>query len=274
MLKKTLLTSGVGMLVAIVGAVAEPTELDKKTVSSKAYVDTMIETKQLKIPAAGQPGVDAGETVMTYTAAGNGVIGERGLYTDISSYDESSDGGKLITASALNATFTNLSTTDTTKLVCADDPTCSLWVIVDQLAYGNNGNGATIDLSLLINTNGIGRCTINSSTGAGCIRPITNRGDWGVVFPYNDGTIQVDGISVCSSVNNSSYEQSSVQSDYESNAGRDWGYCYCKLTSPVGSPWVFVYWSDEFCSTGCPATCSGRFQDNAEFRSYFLGNGA
>ena len=132
MLKKILLAS-----IFAITAITNVThaEDDMKTVASKAYVDTKIETKQLKIPAAGQPNVGAGETVMTYTATGNGQIGERGLYSDISNYDASTDGDKLITASALNATFTNLPTTDTTKLECANSPACTLWTIVDQTAY-------------------------------------------------------------------------------------------------------------------------------------------
>ena len=134
MLKKILLAS-IFVITAIINVTHA--EDDMKTVASKAYVDTKIETKQLKIPAAGQPNVGAGETVMTYTATGNGQIGERGLYSDISSYDASTDGDKLITASALNATFTNLPTTPTTKLECANSPACTLWTIVDQTAYGD-----------------------------------------------------------------------------------------------------------------------------------------
>ena len=135
MLKKILLA-----LMFVITATTNVTyaEDDMKTVASKAYVDTKIETKQLKIPAAGQPNVGAGETVMTYTATGNGQIGERALYSDISSYDATTDGDKLITASALNATFTNLPTTPTTKLECANESDgCTLWTIVDQTAYGN-----------------------------------------------------------------------------------------------------------------------------------------
>ena len=131
MLKKMLFA----LMFAIVATVTHA-ESDLKTVASKAYVDTQIETKQLKIPAAGQPNVGAGETVMTYTSTGNGQIGERGLYSDISSYDATTDGDKLITASALNATFTNLPTTPTTKLECANESDgCTLWTIVDQTAY-------------------------------------------------------------------------------------------------------------------------------------------
>ena len=134
MLKKILLA-----LIFVITAITNVThaEDDMKTVASKAYVDTKIETKQLKIPAAGQPNVGAGETVMTYTSTGNGQIGERGLYSDISSYNATTDGDKLITASALNATFTNLPTTPTTKLECANQADgCTLWTIVDQTAYG------------------------------------------------------------------------------------------------------------------------------------------
>ena len=132
MLKKILFASI--FVITAISTVAHA-ESDLKTVASKAYVDTKIETKQLKIPAANQPNVGAGETVMTYTSTGNGQIGERGLYSDISSYNATTDGDKLITASALNATFTNLPTTDTTKLECANSPACTLWTIVDQTAY-------------------------------------------------------------------------------------------------------------------------------------------
>ena len=133
MLKKILLAS-MFAITAITGVTYA--EDDMKTAASKAYVDTKIETKQLKIPAANQPNVGAGETVMTYTSTGNGQIGERALYSDISSYDATTDADKLITASALNATFTNLPTTPTTKLECANQADgCTLWTIVDQTAY-------------------------------------------------------------------------------------------------------------------------------------------
>ena len=89
MLKKILLAS-IFVITAITGVTHA--EDDMKTAASKAYVDTKIETKQLKIPAAGQPNVGAGETVMTYTATGNGQIGERALYSDISSYNAATSG--------------------------------------------------------------------------------------------------------------------------------------------------------------------------------------
>ena len=150
MLKKILFA-----LILVAGATVTHAESDLKTAASKAYVDTMVETRQDKIPAANQQGVGAGETVMTYTSTGNGQIGERGLYSDISSYDASTDGDKLITASALNDTFTNLPTTDTTKLECANlNDGCTLWTIVDQTAYGRpNLNQMLVNGNLADGTN-------------------------------------------------------------------------------------------------------------------------
>ena len=133
MLKKILLA-----LVLVVMTTVARADDDMKTAASKAYVDTSVETLQDKIPAANQQGVSAGETVMTYTAAGNGAIGERGIYTGANAYNANSDADKLITASALNDTFTNLPTTGTTKLQCANlNDGCTLWTIVDQTAYGS-----------------------------------------------------------------------------------------------------------------------------------------
>ena len=66
-----------GLCVFMVGtAYAETTQADRKTVSSKAYVDTSVETRQEKIPAAGTNSANTGTAVVMYTTTGNGTIGE------------------------------------------------------------------------------------------------------------------------------------------------------------------------------------------------------
>ena len=133
MLKKVLLTS-ICTILALRGVSYGAGD---KTITSKPYVDTQIATKQLKIPAANTAGVGPGDSVITYTnVAGGGVIGERALFTG-GEYNASTDADKMITASALDTAFATLPKTDTSKLVCADSPACTLWTIVDQLAYGN-----------------------------------------------------------------------------------------------------------------------------------------
>lgn len=265
-----------------------PATGDKK-ITSKPYVDTQIATKQLKIPAANTAGVGPGNSVITYTnVAGGGVIGERELFTG-GEYNASTDADKMITASALNNAFTNLPTTDTTTLECANPGTCTLWTIIDQTAYGVSGNGTTtIDLSQLVNTDGTGYCykklsngTVNAGT---CTTAPSNYGDWGVVFPYNDGTVQVSGISACSTLNGTAKQpasnQSQVQSDYESNMSNAptsspvGGNCYCKLTNPSTSAagWVFqVSRSVSNCANNCANFCANYVRLDSVFRGALFG---
>ena len=66
------------------------------TVTSKDYVDTQDALKQNKIPATGTNASTPGDTVVTYTQTGNGVIGERGIYAG-DWYVDGVDEDKLVT---------------------------------------------------------------------------------------------------------------------------------------------------------------------------------
>ena len=135
-------------------AYAETTSTDRKTVSSKAYVDTSVETRQPKIPAAGTNSANAGTTVVMYTTTGNGTIGERGIYDNPANYTAGTDANKLVTASALKGSVTSLPTMETSKLTCANPDTCSLWTIVDQEVYGGNNNNNSSSSNNNNNNNG------------------------------------------------------------------------------------------------------------------------
>ena len=144
-----------GLCVFMIGtAYAETTLLDRKTVSSKAYVDTSVETRQEKIPAAGTNSANAGTAVVMYTTTGNGTIGERGIYSDPTSYTAGTDANKLVTASALKGSVTSLPTMETSKLTCANPDTCSLWTIEDQQVYGGNNNNNSNSSNNNNNNNG------------------------------------------------------------------------------------------------------------------------
>ena len=223
MLKKILLA-----LIFVITAITNVThaEDDMKTVASKAYVDTKIETKQLKIPAAGQPNVGAGETVMTYTSTGNGQIGERGLYSDISSYDATTDGDKLITASALNATFTNLPTTPTTKLECANQADgCTLWTIVDQTAYGRELPEGYTRLEYIQST---GTQYINTGVSYGNSEKVVYNADfrvtdfasgglWGAMSGQRTGTIWLNNNYFRVSIGGTTSSTSSIVIPFDTN---------------------------------------------------------
>ena len=151
MLKKILLA-----LIFVITATTNVTyaEDDMKTVASKAYVDTSVDTRQEKIPAANPNNTNIGVSVVTYTNTGNGTIGERGIYDNPANYTAGTDANKLVTASALKGSVTNLPTMETSKLTCANPDTCSLWTIEDQQVYGGNNNNNSSSSNNNNNNNG------------------------------------------------------------------------------------------------------------------------
>ena len=146
----TLVRGKTGGMTAIIVALfiampsfADPTPLDRKTVSSKAYVDTSVETRQEKIPSANSNNTNIGVSVVMYTEDGDGEIGERQIYDGTNAYtnDYAND---LVTASALKGSVTNLPTMETSKLTCANQSAgCTLWTIEDQQVYGGNNNNSS-----------------------------------------------------------------------------------------------------------------------------------
>ena len=250
---------------------------DKRT-TSKPYVDTQIATKQLKIPAANTAGVGAGDSVITYTnVAGGGVIGERALFTG-GEYNASTDADKLITASALNSAFTTLPETPTTTLECANPGTCTLWTIVDQTAYGINGDGTTttIDLASLIgNVRGTGYTANNSrgdQIGGFMSNSIISGDPLAFAVDYGDkgmikghGRCSTRGVSSPWDQNNNTFSSDHFTSTLPDASGQ---YCYCQLDgytplngtmTTLSAPWVFLdnLGDADFCANAeCASLCA------------------
>ena len=262
----------------------------ENVLTSKPYVDDAVSTRQDKIPAANPSNTNLGETVMTYTDAGGGQIGERELFTG-GTYDATNDAGKLITASALKSAFT-LPETQTTKLVCANPGTCDLWTITEQTAYGRAAFNPDVS------ENGTSQCyrgldgskNSNGQCGADTLFYLgangNKSGKWGVVFPYGD----VSGISVCSEQDGTQYtaatsEQSAtMDSEYLAQAGNGTlatgpKYCWCKMENPTvsGSPWVYSGYSSgnvglfSSCARSCTSNCSSIAASQVAFRSALFG---
>ena len=94
--------------VLTIGAIASILSINSvfattSTVTSKDYVDAADALKQNKIPAAGTNASTPGDTVVTYTQTGNGVIGERGIYAG-NWYNENTDADKLVTTDVVTRT--------------------------------------------------------------------------------------------------------------------------------------------------------------------------
>ena len=130
--------------VTIIPAFAEDTpntDAGRNIPTSVSYVQASVNTKQPKIPRAGTNSATPGTTVVTYTDAGGGQIGERGIYNAEAAYAADRDANKLVTANALNNSVTNIPTITTSKLTCANPGTCDLWTLDNtQEVYGNDGD--------------------------------------------------------------------------------------------------------------------------------------
>ena len=141
---KTLTIAAILGAVTIIPAFAEDTpntDAGRNIPTSVSYVQASVNTKQPKIPRAGTNSATPGTTVVTYTDAGGGQIGERGIYNAEAAYAADRDANKLVTANALNNSVTNIPTITTSKLTCANPGTCDLWTIDNtQQVYGNNNN--------------------------------------------------------------------------------------------------------------------------------------
>ena len=132
---KRILIGTVAMIMAMPCFAEDTPATGDKRITSKPYVDNAVATRQDKIPAANLSNTNYGETVMTYTATGEGQIGERGIYNG-GTYSDS-EANKLVTANALNTSVTNIPTITTSKLTCANQADgCALWTIDDQTVYG------------------------------------------------------------------------------------------------------------------------------------------
>ena len=93
-----------------------------------------------------------------------------------------------------------------------------------------------------------------------------NRGDWGVEF--NGYT--VTGISTCSTsqgnLNNlKKVNQKAVENSYTSQSGK---WCYCKMTSPNESNWIFQYEHENApkCKEQCAGFCAVAVRFDSDFR--------
>ena len=140
---KTLTIAAILGAVATIPAFAEDTpntDAGRNIPTSVSYVQAQVDTKQAKIPAATTNSATPGTTVVTYTGTA-GQIGERGIYSNANSYTAGTDANKLVTASALNDSVTNIPTITTSKLTCANPGTCDLWTLDNtQEVYGNDGD--------------------------------------------------------------------------------------------------------------------------------------
>ena len=132
---------------------------------------------------------------------------------------------------------------------------------------------STLDLSKVnIAIDGLGYC-YKDIDGAGENNPDNCKkfnnmksGDWGVVF---EG-YEVYGKAVC---NNTKGDDYAVESATEQTSTPNGVNCWCQMTEPAVSRWVFNYWysSAPDCADGCARNCGHTVQHGSGFRSAIYG---
>lgn len=213
--------------------------------------------------------------IMTGTGTA-GTVGEKPVYSTTTNYTNA-----LVTAQTIN---TAAATAANSELSCIDND-CLLWQI-------NTSGPAGISTRIYFNPdasiNGTSYCYINqysgtrvtgncSNTTMSALDSVGQSGNpWGVVFPYGE----ISGVGVCSNATVPSGSVGTVATEAQATALDDkYNYivsnninrsdnksrCWCKMTSPATSNWVFAYYfSSVSCdSSSCGGYC-GRYLQNVE----------
>ena len=102
-------------------------------------------------------------------------------------------------------------------------------------------------------------------------------GNWTAIFDYTTAGLNsvtssvVVGISSCNEIPGTVNAAADGISASASDTGN---YCWCGMTKPLISKWVFVgeYASDEVCAQSCAARCANYAETSTTFRTEIYGN--
>lgn len=100
--------------------------------------------------------------------------------------------------------------------------------------------------------------------------------DWAATCTTNGVSTPISGIGICSSTQGS-VGQTATELDTSSTSD-DNKYCWCKMTSPAVSRWVFFSsppsagMCAQHCADGCAYGCVSDVQFFADFRSALFGS--
>ena len=93
--------------------------------------------------------------------------------------------------------------------------------------------------------------------------------DWAATCTTNGVSTPISGIGICSSTQGSGL-QTATELDTSSNTDEN-KHCWCKMTSPAVSPWVFAYTPTDAaaCFQLCARRCSDELRKAALRRALF-----
>ena len=120
------------------------------------------------------------------------------------------------------------------------------------------------------------KCVALNSSSTTCTsngNSYRNKTDWASTCTTNRVSTPISGIGICSSTDGGSMGATATELDTSSTAGGN-KYCWCKMTSPAVSRWVFAYsgTSADGCARVCAHYCADRVQLYDTLRSALFGS--
>ena len=95
---------------------------------------------------------------------------------------------------------------------------------------------------------------------------------WSVTFPDNTNGGTVSGISSCNSLSGTQNKAYPEYNNQITQGYQDGGVnCWCRMTSPVRSAWIFSYISSfaNYCAWDCVEHCINAVHDDVDSRTAF-----
>ena len=119
------------------------------------------------------------------------------------------------------------------------------------------------------------KCVALNSSSTTCTSSpslYTRHTDWAATCTTNGVSTPISGIGICTSTAGSGF-QTATELDVSRTVDEN-RYCWCKMTSPAVSRWVFYSSSPAagYCARDCANLCAYYVQRNAAFRSALFGS--
>ncbi len=99
---------------------------------------------------------------------------------------------------------------------------------------------------------------------------VNNSPEWTATCTINSKTIKISGLGVCSDTSSGAFAAVRASLSFAGVAN----YCHCKMTLPVVSFWVQVWYNGEngVCSYDCARPCLYDLQNSSAFRRVLFSN--
>ncbi|MCQ2581457.1 MAG: hypothetical protein MJ170_00550 [Alphaproteobacteria bacterium] len=245
-------------------------------IASVGYVDSVVATKQDSISDLATIRTGAGLGATAVQPSSLSTVATSGAYADLS-------GKPTLATVATSGSYNDLSNkptipniptgpTDGKKYNLVWNGETGQFMFKEmpreplQCPSGTYDIGFSQCIDVSQNGTSYGYIKHNGTSYAADAYGLTENGTWGTTLYTGD---KVTGIASCNSTPGSTMGETTTEEFSQSSEG---GYCWCKITSPAASRWVFYDSFDDSCAYLCVSGCFGAVRSSSDFRSSIFGS--